>query len=816
MKIATDKKPAKPTGKGVDSYVNPFLTCDSRGKPVPFRFPSAKSLRDVYVKAQQDDLSDSERRARILGMYEAKVPWNPLKLAAAGIKDKSNFNSMGLTGRINARAGAIADLALDTTDLVELHPIRAELAGPDANDIADIVADEFSVVLRSGLDFLPALATAVRECDLYGFGPLMWPDPDSYKPEPLLRGNVKLPENAYFLSSKNELIMVETQLSAASMFALFDYPEASEAAGWNLPAVKRYLVSVFSEGRDTTSQPGDEMGTSMAESAVAVMRQNRIFETRQFESIRVINAFVREVSGERKVSHYMIPALPTQDEFLCVKYDTYDSMDQCVIWLPYTITENRAAALRGLASFLLPVEDLRNRMLCEMMDTARQSLKTLLTRDAAGGSMERLTMIEQGQFMAFPNGVTPVQNYAAANMQPAAGVMEMSARIATDNATGSGSAAASNVRIATNADRKTKEEVLLQRQEGQKTEQSLFVMRSMVFDAIFRECFRRFMRIALDSKMRVRFPDVQQFVDRCDARGVDMGKLRKVPEYFELYMCRDLVTGGASAKAGMIADILSLGGNLDERGRLDATHDYIRSRLGTKAADRYRPKIGRDSIPSDSASHALLENNDMLELAAVLAAPDQMHWSHIPIHGQLIKQIADAVGQGQVQDAQRMLDTLQIVSEHVQTHISYGGRQLGKEGDAKKALADLRSLRPVQQALTMMAQNEDRVKRAQEEQRQKEMQDLQDRADGKDNEVKVHEIDTKAALKKYEIDQMQQVRMAEAGSKGQTDMFRARMKAENDRITANYKRLTEAAKITALPPVSTGNLEGGLASPELF
>jgi hypothetical protein len=807
-KKPVSEKPPKPSGKET-SYVNPFRTCDDKGRPVNFRFSSAKSLRDVFNQAQQDDLEQSEIRAKILSMYEAKLPWSPQKLEAAGIKDKCNINWLGLKGQIDARAGAISDLALDTTDLVELRPATAELAGPDADDIGQVVADEFSMALRNGLEFLPALSTAVRECDLYGFGPLMWTDQEDYKPTPLLRGQIKLAQGASHLSSRNELIMVESVLPADYLFSLFDYPDVSESMGWNLAAVRKYLVAVFVSNEDTRSQSEDENGTSVLESQIAMLRQNRTFETRQFNDCNVIHAFVKETSGDRKITHYMIPAQNGRDEFLMVRQNAYDKMDECLQWIPYTITENKAKGLRGLASFIAPIEDINNRIICEMMDTARAALKTHLTRE--GGSTERLTMIEQGPYVVYPQGVGPAQNPQTAQSLPqVAGVVDMGAKKALSNATGAGASATN--RVYSGADRKTKEEVMIGRDTDEKNQQSLFVLRSMVFDSIFRECFRRFMKIALSADRRKAYPEVQEFVDKCTARGVGLDKLRKIPELFKVYICRDLVIGGAGAKAGLLADVLGLGGNLDEKGRLDATHDYIRCRMGSLAARRYRPKIGRDSMPSDSASHALLENNDMLELSAVLAAPDQMHWSHIPTHGRLVQQIIEAVEGGQVQDPQRMLDTLQLVSEHIQAHIEYGGKQIGKEDAAKRALADLRALRPVQQALTMMAASADRVRRAEEEKQQREMEDLQARAEGKDNEVKIHEIDTKAALKMREQDLMHQARMAEADSKAQTDAFRARSKAEIDRISANYQRITKANNISVNAPPSTE----GLVPEEIF
>ena len=793
-------------------YVNPFRSCDDKGKPVMFRFSSPKALRDVYTKAQEDDVVDSGRRARLLGAYEGKVPWDPQKLEAAGFKSMTNINWLGLKGQIDARAGTVSNLALDTTDLVELRAAAVELAGPDAETVGDIVAAEFSDVLRRGLEFLPALATMVRESDLYGFGPLMWTDPIDYKPTALLRANVKLPETAPHLSSRNELIMIEADLPASYAFGLFDNAEQSAELGWNLEALRRFIVATFVSGEDTASQTGDEKGTSVAESAVTLARENRLFETKQFYNLKVIHAFVRETYGERKVSHYMIPAKGTQDEFLLVRHGAYDSMDQCVIWLPYTVTETGARGLRGLASYIAPIEDLKNRRMCGLSDAAESLLKVHLQRQT-GSTGERLTITEQGQYVAYPAdlqaAVSPLQG---ANVQQAAAIVELMSRVAGANALGSSGPAAAAAKIFKGADRRTKEEALMDREEGEKSEQALFVLRAVVFDSIFRECFRRFMKIVLTPALLALYPEAQLFVRRCAARGVGKDQLRGIPESFEVYMCRDLVAGGSAAKAGMLRDVLDLGGNLDERGRIAGTHDYVRARMGAKAAERYRPVIGRDAMPSDAASHATLENNDMLELSAALAAPDQMHWSHIPVHGKLVQQIVESVNSGQVQDPQRMLDTLQMVSEHIQAHIQYGGAQIGKEEDAKAALRDLRSLRPITQALTIMASNIDRVRRAEEEKRQRAQETLQAKADGQEAAVKTHEIDVKAGLKKYEIDRMTEVKMAAADSKAQTDTFRARAQAEIARVTAANKQYINAGKATANPPPSTE----GLVPPEIF
>lgn len=803
--------PVKPPAKEPATYaINPFRTCDETGRPVPFRFASAKALREVYQKAQEDDAADADRRAMIYGQYNGKSPWDPAKLRALGLADKTNVNWLGLKGQVDARSGVINSLALDTTDLVQLRPPAAELAGPEAEEIARVVAEEFSLMMRTGMKVLPVLATCVRERDLYGLGPLMWPDPVDYAPRALLRGHVKLPEDAPHLSHLNEIIMVEHPLPAAYVFGLFDNTEASAAMGWQMQALRQYVIATFVTGEDTTSQAGDEKGTSVAESIEAKIRENRLFETKQFETLQVISAFVRETSGDRKVSHYMIPAQPGRDTFLLLRHNVYEGMHQCVSWLPCSVTETSAKALRGLASYIGPIEALKNRRLCELSDAA-ETLTRIHLKMTSSASPDRLTIREQGRYVAFANEVEPTQApLAPASLSQAAEIVELMTRITTANALGASGPASASDQIFKGADRKTKEEVLLGKEEGAKAEQAQFVLQMLVYDAIFQECFRRAMKIALDPRLRPQYPEVAAFVKRCEARFVDEAKLKSAAA-FDVIMCRDLVTGGSGAFASQLADVVSLGGNLDEPGRIAVTHDYIRARMGAERARRYRPIQGRDTMPSDAASHAQLENNDMLELSPALVASDQLHWSHIPTHGQIIAQIKDAVQSGRVDDPERMLRVFQIVSEHIQQHIQLGGMQIGKAEDAKAALRSLRSMRPIQQALTVMVEDQQRQAEAAEEKAQRERQALEEAAQGKENEVKIHKIDSDAQLEARKQDLQHQAALAKVSADAQVAAFRTQQQEQVRRIQARNKLYIDAGVAVGNPPPSTE----GLVPPEL-
>ena len=170
--------------------------------PARKRFATAANLVVFYRKLITDSLAEDSRRARIRRVYDQFPPYDGEKLKARGLANATNMRFGTLAGIIDARAGAVMEWALDTTDLVELHALSADQAGPDAQLIADTIAQEFSYTLRDTPSFLPAISGCIRDRDLYGLGPLGWPDAWDYAPVSLERGQVKFPDTSPTISSK--------------------------------------------------------------------------------------------------------------------------------------------------------------------------------------------------------------------------------------------------------------------------------------------------------------------------------------------------------------------------------------------------------------------------------------------------------------------------------------------------------------------------------------------------------------------------------------------------------------------------------------
>ena len=788
---------------------NPFVTCDERGNPPEFRISTPEASRAIYTRVAQDEAKEAMRRGNIQRMFDNYLPFDQARRKAQGRANETNINFGELRGMIEARSAVVQDMALDVTPLVELRPRSPALAGPDAAKLSEIIAEEFSQILRESRRFLPALTLMVQQADLFGLGPVTWRTPRDYQPTALRRGQVKFPENTPAFSNEAELLMVDYQLPAAYLFGLFDNPEASEAEGWNMKALKRFLVSVFVARYPSESEHGNIMGTSALEATIALWRQNRGADTSQFQTVHVVADYVRELSGERKISHSIraanhtdmrLPsdgvAEPVPEDWLYRRKDAFDSMDQCLVWLPASAAEVEARGLRGIASHLYPIVDRSNKYLCRVIDSA--DFYSGITLQSRMPNQREVSIQSVGPLNLIDANVTALPNQQAMpNFQMLVGIRELFKAVGANSARGLTGPVASPERVYAGADRKTQEQVRMEEAAGQRTERTTHIARALVFDTIFRESFRRFANLVRE-KAYSEFPEVREFVERCEGYGLEHKVIVAHMDSVKVYMCRDLVSGGGERKAQVLSEVLgTFGGNLDEQGRLAITRDIVQLSLGRMAADKYRPEVDRTQLPSDSASFALLENNAIQKGEPVAVGIDQLHWSHIPVHAEIIREIVEVFQQGQTRDPQRDLDILTAVTDHIREHLEVGRMQTGMEEAAKEIERNLSSLSPVIKGLTLAAASIEKAQRAEEERQAREMEELQRQASEAELRPKLAKIEQDGQLAMREQDLKHEARMADIENR------REALRAMTDSKTEAVRRASEARVAGQVPEAVT-------------
>lgn len=801
---------------------------EKNGKPAKSRFSDPIALRAVYDQLTLDDAKDAQRRAKIKSMDEGRLPYDPATLEKCGIKNVTNVNWLGLKGVIDNRADIMLRLSCDTTNLISLMPLARELAGPDADRIARVVSEEFSTTVREVDKIIPALATMQRESDLYGIGPITWTSSLDYNPVALERAQIRFVSDGPANSSDHELFMFETTLPASYMFSLLDNPGIAAKAGWDVESVKEWLVKVFRDNIDTRATPGID-GTSAIETSISLIRQNRFEEEHQFQRLHVIHAFVKEMAIPRGITHIIMPSVE-HDKFLFVKPNAYRCMDDCFIWFPYSGSERYAKSIRGIASYLYPIELVNNRYKCRVMDLAFQNASFMLTQSALG-SQQSLTLNEQGPYTIIPKELEPVQSNVRPDMKAVMAFSQFVDNIGVNSVTGNNLSELSQTgpQLFEGQKQPTKFEAELQQHLRSRKEEALFAKRMAVLDKVFRQSFTRFIALAIsgDPVLLADYPEIVTFLDRCARRGVTPEMLAQIPSMFTVVTCRDLVLG-ADGKVGALSELLSNFGSLaDEPGRKSMFRDMVQLRLGAQSADRYAAERTRDSAPSDQASFATVENNMMKQGLQAMVGQDQLHWSHIPVHAQVLQEIvemvraprdnspeADTFGnptadvsiaentlQATNNDPRRTLLVLQLASTHVQEHLAIGGQQIGMKDKAAEVTKMIRDLRPTIKALNLAVATQEKVEQAQREQAQRDEEARIDQLAAEKAQVAQIEADKKAETDRYRVDREHEVAMhkleLEAGrASTQAELDNRRFEGDEARRNAeSQSRIDMQAKL---------------------
>lgn len=767
---------------------------EKNGAPARLRFSDPAAVSAVYQKLSEDDIKDASRRLMIRKLYEGNLPYRKADLEAAGLKNVANVNFLGLQGLIDSRADMIVRLQSDKANLVELRPVARELAGPEAARVGEVVAEEFSAMLRSNGKFISALAMMHREADLYGLGPVTWRSGLDYNPVALERGQVKFMEDASVVSSDNELYMFESTISAAYLQSLRDMPDIAAAEGWRMDRVDYWMKAVYKDGADTRHETASATGASPAESVQSLVRRNILGEDRQFDTFHVLHVFVRETAWPRGVTHIIVPSSEAKDKnFLYYRQNAYRTMDECFLWFPYSVKERYAREVRGLASRVYAIEKLRNRFLCQVVDSAFRAASLVLNTQNGAPSAQQISISEQGPYTILPPGVTPAPAQISPNFQQLAQVTQVLDKVAVDVVMGTDRqpiATSGSKLFAGAADRVTKAEQEIQQAIRTHRTEADFTQCKDVVDKICRQTFMRALKLALmPDFMRVDYPEISDFIARCTMRGVGLDQLATIPQYFTICACNDLSLGadGKVAEIDMFHQMYA--GDIDEAGRRVLARKRAILRFGLKDADQIVPEVSRDQSPSDQASFATMENNQMKMGFQVMVGSDQWHWSHIPVHSQLLQEIVDMVKapednspdlnefngdpnqtqqiaeqtlQNLQDDPKKILGILTMCSQHVQGHLQIGGAQQNMKSQAQQVAKMLRDLRPTIKALNLAVATQERVEQAQREKREREMRELQEQADQNVLRKAQIEADKKAETDRYRIDREHEVAMHKA------------------------------------------------------
>lgn len=792
------------------------------------RFSDPRAFYTVFETFRRYDVKDEERRSRILAIYDKFLPYDPKDLEKAGQAWRTNINFGALTNAIDARAGAVSRIATETCSLITLDSPTPEQAGPDDERTSTVIEEEFSKAMREDGRVINALALMNKEADLYGCGPITWRDPETYVPEALRRGQVLFDPEGSVNPDDHDIVMIDTTIEASALFRLIDNPEMAERAGWNMDEVRKWVVRVFDQGYDTRSDTSADGGVSMRESVIETMRRNDFYENNQFRKFHVIIGYVREMKAPRKITQIIAPATSQavdgtepQQVFLYKRENAYDSMEDVFTWLVSNRAQHYIRSVRGIASDVAPKAAACDRLGCAMVDSAIRALSMVVQQKNPGASPVE-SLQEIGPYTVVGSDYSPVPNAnQLSNFQGVMSVRQMLDADSVGNLAGT-AFGPTTPHLATGGNAPSKAEAEIAERRQTQRDENFMASRLMTWKTVWSVTFRRFMKLAVGPEViRREYKYVDRFVKACEARGVTVPVLRDALKRFSVDVSREVVIGLDGLTQFITSALMQFGGNADEVGRKKMSHWIVRYQLGKKLANQFFPVESRDSVPSNDASIATLENNALQTGQATLPGSDQRHVTHINVHMQVLQQVQETVRNGiaeaqrewqesgrmqqsaegelapKVDNPEQLMQVLQATSQHIQQHIA----MLATQGDSVKGLVKqysraISGLGDVTQALNLAIATQRRVREAEQEKRQREIDELRRAADQAEIAKANHKAELEAQNARHKIDLDHQIALEKLRLDGETG--RARLAMEGEQMRGRSRLDFETARNRAM------------------
>lgn len=724
-------------------------TVTATGGAVSRRLATPAAARSIYQNMLDEDMRGGARhRAIIQGMIDGNPPYNDAELKELGLGHVNNVNFLTMRANLDSRAASGHELFAEVPTLIECKPLHVVEKNPDIHHYCAIIAEEFTDMVMNWDGFLPAMDMVWRDSDAYGLGVGVFTNEWDWRIKAFRRGNLLVDPKASVEIDRNEVILVRDELTVSDVFAKLEKEEASRSRGWKVGPLKDLMVQTFREGAGTSDT--DKYQRSTWESIQQMARNNDPdYQQRQFDRIRVIHFFVREVSGERKISHLILPELASFNQFLYEGHDKFDAMAEVIWWMPYNYGDGYIRSVRGVASYMMQHEDLSNRFLCRVFDAGFLG-SSLLVQPRTQMDLSRLQMMQVGPLTIVPPELNIQQSSFQPQLAPLLQLRKVSEEVMKNN---TGTYRQHNEAVDRDV-QKTARQVMEESSKEARYEKAAIAARYTHLDKLYREMFRRVCRKDIQSDTDGLFEgsaEAREFMRRCQERNVPRDFIMKWNENFRVVAYRSIGLGSLGVKYDITAQIFQMSGAFDEHGKREALREAVAARVGYRHVDRFVARLDRDQVSSNESSIAMLEFNDIEEGSPVQVGSDQLHKVHILVFAQRLLPILQNTQQGQTPDPVKDFRTVQLALQHIGEHIQH----IAQDQRYKAFLEQLKPFfQQVQEALQVLQQAAKRMMQAQQQQQQEQQEvvaNAQKIQQDRELEAKVFEIQ-----RKYELEAMKQ------------------------------------------------------------
>ena len=712
------------------------------------RFANATSLSQYYYRLYEEDQMRAKQRVKVQGQVDGNPPYDPAKLRDQGQAWRSNVNAREAEAIRNDNASALWSLLFTTPQLIALKATAKLLdqIQPALRDQMDewalIIAENYTDMLMRWDDFYFNVMLNTNDIVTFGLGPMVWPDEIDWRFKSIPHASMLLSPRSKASLDQQTCVFLRDSLSLSQCLGIIENEDLSTSRGWDVEKMKEAVVRRFA-ANDSPIRDGLYQKSYWESFQQQIKNSDTNLMATWDDGLFIVRALVKE-GTEGKISHYIIQDFKGTQAYLQKSVCKYDSMRNILGMIFFNIGDGYVRSVRGQSQMAYPLVELSTRFFNTTMDAAMLSGSIIVTNQ--GSDSDDMRLIRMGPITRLPKNVSPVQTSFAPRLDQMISMRGMTNQILNNN-TGvykrQMEQPGERERTATEVQTQTEKEGMLLNYQ---VLQFYIHWRRVHAEIIRRLLAKDYPESWGGGELR------KEFMSKCVAMGVPKQLLES--DYWNVDCVPAIGNGSGNRMAAITRELVNMSGQLDERGRNNATRDHVASLVGWSLADRYASAENRDAVPSQATNQAGMENNFFALGKPVEPAADDWHMVHIAAHLQPLMEVARAwqafqSGQGQQMDPTNLVTMFGMALQHIGLHIQYVSANKWLKGLVNQLKPTLKQLADVYVSMNKYVENQQKQQMAQQQQQQQAMAAAQQGAQGltADQQIRMKEVEGELQIK---------------------------------------------------------------------
>lgn len=736
----------------------PLETLSDAGKPPQKRVKSASDAQTIVQSLIYSNRERARFNAKIKGMLDGNPPYDAAKLKANAQSYRANINFMEGESALSAALVPYYDLFAGSQYYCE---VKLYLENPDDQEVkSQIVTEEFDCLLKKYNAFEFNMNGLLHDYVAFGKGFTMFPKQWGWHFQRVAFNKVYVPDGTEASVEKVEVVAIREKMQLHTLWNYIKEKPTAESAGWNTSAVANAIRDAMPEEKESS------LGSSLSYEYVQQrMRDRDIVEGTRQPTVAVAHLLIKEFDG--KVTHMIVeepsraspnpPRSGSSDEpkrepeFLFEKRGKFKNMREVMSAFFFETLDGSWNGARGLGHKIYSSMEIKNRLLCKIVDNAFLSGGiTLQANDA--NALQKTNLVQAGDFNIIPPGYNVQNAQIFVNNQGLVGTNQL-----LDQTISSNTGIFRSKMEKPQGNPRTKAEVEIQYQNATVLSNSGVSRFYGQLDPHYAELYRRVTtQDPIDSDKSEEAEAVREFRKRCQRRGVTLADMRSI-ESVRAY--RNIGNGSHMQRQQDLETFAEYVPMLAESGRQSWMEDVVAAKFGSSKIARYVPPRDKQLLPNDQQAMAILENAAMNGGAPVAWTPTQNNVIHATEHMKAMAGAIQSLDQGA--EPMTILGFLESAGPHTQAHLDKLAGDPSRQKEFKLLSNQFQQIAKFTDELAAQIQDQQQDQQEQQQEAQAAQQKAAAIESGADPEIQIKRAQVAEDLRLKEIKAASQMRMKE-------------------------------------------------------